>query len=186
MLIAGLILAIVFGWARGGNLRRLADLPIRQVYLLIVPLLMEVGQSQLLLRVEWMTPLISFGMTILQYLILFVFVLLNSHLWQVLLYGAGSALNFLVITANAGAMPITDKVLELGGNSAKFAALVQGRYYTYEIITDSTCFPFLGDVIVIPGLLPQCVSIGDIILMTGLFLLIMKGMGKREDTDDEE
>lgn len=186
MLIAGIILAFFFGWARGGSLRKLAALPIRQFYLLIAPLLLEVVHSQLLLRVDWMTPLLSFGMTILQYLLLFIFVLINSHLWQVLVYGAGSALNFFVITANAGAMPITAKVLTLGGNSAKFAALTQGRYYTYEIINESTCLPFLGDVILIPGILPQCVSIGDIVLMAGLFCLVMKGMGKREQTEEEE
>lgn len=186
MLIAGIILAFLFGWARGGSLRKLADLPVRQVYLLIFPLLMEFVHSQLLLRAEWMTPLLSFGMTILQYLLIFLFVLLNSHLWQVLVYGVGSAMNFFVITANAGAMPITDKVLNLGGSSAKFAALAEGKYYTYEIIKESTRIPFLGDVILIPGILPQCVSIGDIILMIGLFCLVVKGMGKREQTEDEK
>lgn len=186
MLIAGLILAFLFGWARGGSLRKLIDLPIRQVYLLILPLLLEVVQSQLLLRADWMTPLLSFGMTILQYLLIFVFVLLNSHIWQVLVYGAGSGLNFLVITANAGAMPITETVLELGGSSAKFTALAEGRYFTYEIINESTRLPFLGDVILIPGILPQCVSIGDILLMIGVFCLVVKGMGKREETEDEE
>ena len=178
MLIAGLVLAFLFGWARGGSLKKLSDLPIRQVYLLILPLLMEAAQAQLLLRAQWMTPLLSFGMTILQYLLIFIFVLLNSHMWQVLLYGVGSGLNFLAITANAGAMPITDKVLNLGGSSAKFAALVEGRYYTYEIIGEGTRLPFLGDVILIPGLLPQCVSIGDIVLLIGVFCLVVGGMGK--------
>jgi len=183
MLIAGLILAILFGWARGGSLRKLADLPIRQIYLLILPLLMEAVHSQLLLRSQWMSPLLSFGMTILQYLLVFVFVLLNSHMWQVLVYGVGAGMNFFVIAANAGAMPITDKVLKLGGSSAKFAALVEGRYFTYEIIDESTRLPFLGDVILIPGLLPQCISIGDILLVAGLFLLVLRGMGKRENTE---
>lgn len=186
MLIVGLVLAILFGWARGGSLVKLTDLPVRQVYLLAFPLLMEVAQSQLLLRVEWMSPLISFGITIFQYLIVFVFVLLNSHMWQVLVYGAGSALNFLVITANAGAMPITEKVLDLGGSSAKFTALVQGRFFTYEIINESTRLPFLGDVILIPGWLPQCISVGDILLMIGVFLLVVGGMEKRERTEKEE
>jgi len=186
MLIAGIVLAFLFGWARGGSLRKLADLPIRQVYLLILPLLMEVGQSQLLLRADWMTPLVSFVMTILQYLLIFIFVLINSHLWQVLVYGVGSALNFFAITANAGAMPITDKVLKMGGSSAKFAALVEGKYYTYEIIRETTRLPFLGDVMLIPGWFPQCVSIGDIVLGIGLFCLVMMGMGKREEAEDEE
>jgi len=186
MLIAGLILAFLFGWARGGSLRKLIELPIRQVYLLILPLVLEVIQSQLLLRADWMTPLLSFGMTILQYLLIFIFVQLNSHLWQVLLYGVGSGLNFFVITANAGAMPVSEKVLELGGSSEKFTALLEGKYYTYEIIRESTRLPFLGDVIVIPGLLPQCVSLGDIVLMAGVFFLVVKGMGKREQKEEDE
>lgn len=179
MLLAGLALAVLFGWARGGSLRRLARLPVRRIYLLILSLVMEAVQSQLLIRTEWMTPALSFGMTIVQYLFLFLFVLRNSHLWQVLVYGAGCALNFVAIAANAGAMPITEKVLELGGSSAKFTALAEGRYFTYEIIHEGTRLPFLGDVIVIPGLFPQCISIGDIILLIGVFCLVVKGMGRK-------
>lgn len=180
MLIACLVIAILYGWVRGGRIQRLVKLPVRHIYLLILSLAVEAVQSQLLLKTTWMTQGLSFGMTTVQYLLLFLFIFLNRHLWEVLVCGAGALLNFIVIAANGGAMPLTAKVLALGGHSAKFLAVSEGRYYTYQIVNESTRLKWLGDMILIPGPLPQCISAGDIILVAGLFLLVANGMTQKE------
>jgi hypothetical protein len=180
MLIAGLLIAVLYGWVRGGRIERLVKLPVRHIYLLILSLAAEAVQSQLLLKTTWMTQGLSFGMTGLQYLLLFLFIFINRHLWEVLACGAGALLNFIAIAANGGAMPLTAKVLALGGYSSKFIAVSQGRYYTYQIVNESTQLKWLGDVILIPGPLPQCISAGDIVLVAGLFLLVTNGMIKEE------
>lgn len=182
MLFAGLLIGILAGWIRGGSVSRLVRMPIRHIYLSIVPLALEAGQSLLLLRAAWMTQAISFGMTILQYLPLFIFFFLNRHIWEALLCGAGSILNFTAIAANLGAMPLTRRVLDIGGHSEKFLALREGRYLTYRIIDETTQLPWMGDVILVPGPLPQIISVGDIVLVIGVFLLVMNGMAK--DTEN--
>lgn len=91
---------------------------------------------------------------------------------------AGVALNFIVMAANGGKMPVSleaasvlDPIfvdnLREGAVTSKHAAM-----------TDSTLLPFLGDIIPMTPPYPrsQVISIGDVIMNIGIFIYLQHVM----------
>ncbi|MCL5677477.1 MAG: DUF5317 domain-containing protein [Firmicutes bacterium] len=88
----------------------------------------------------------------------------------------GVLLNAVVIGLNAGHMPVS--VAAANGLGFNTQSLVAGADYKRVAMSDSTLFNFLGDVIPVPFPLPRVVSIGDVLIALGAFLLIQEFMSK--------
>jgi len=161
VLILSALLAIIIGWFFGGRLSRFADAGLR---LLGLPAAAEVLQ-RVYLR-SW-TLLLS-------YLILFIFLWFNRRMRNsVLLMGAGSLSNLIVIAANHFRMPVAAEALS-SLPAARAAALLAGEIPMYSAAGISTRLPFLGDVLMVNlPLVGGFASIGDVLLAAGLFGMFM-------------
>ncbi|MCG0239867.1 MAG: DUF5317 domain-containing protein [Firmicutes bacterium] len=87
--------------------------------------------------------------------------------WLILL---GVILNGVAIAANGGRMPVDVEAARSVG--LEVASLEAGADPKHVALTPETRLPFLGDVIPVSPPVGRVISIGDIAILVGLFLLI--------------
>ena len=135
MLIEGIIIGIVTGYLRGGRLRRLANLNLKAYYLLFIAVIIEITLNYVLINHrDIILEAYSLIVVVIQYLLIFVFVGLNLNKPYTWLIGTGVLLNFIVIVANFGAMPVSSQILSLASPSKKMTLLGEGKFYTYKLV----------------------------------------------------
>jgi Family of unknown function (DUF5317) len=124
-------------------------------------------------------------------LILFlVFAWLNRQLPGMPILISGLLLNFVVIVANGGWMPISPQTayLLVGKDILQFMNL-GGRFGEKDILllTQNTHFEFLADRFLLPAWLPYKVafSLGDIMIGLGAFWLLAQPAPKMNSLDKE-
>ncbi|HHU49421.1 MAG: DUF5317 domain-containing protein [Caldicoprobacterales bacterium] len=172
MLFVTLAGALILGLARGGKITNLTKAKLMHSWLIFLSVLFEA--LLLLLSRNNIAPAlpIVFTCITLQYLLLFLFVWLNRHLPYSWLIALGSFLNGLVILINGGTMPLADIRSCIGNAEFTYEYLINGSLPIYHIINENTLLWFLGDVIIIPYPFSAFISVGDILLYAGVFLLI--------------
>lgn len=107
---------------------------------------------------------------ILTYLFIFIGIIMNFPKKSMILLLIGSLLNFAVITANQGTMPV---------QMDEYSKVHFGEMdIRHSLVTDETKLYYLADIIPIPRPypLPQILSIGDIFIMLGVFMFIQELM----------
>ncbi|MHB1417171.1 MAG: DUF5317 domain-containing protein, partial [Chloroflexota bacterium] len=118
------------------------------------------------------------------YLLLGVVIVANRRLPGMLVVGLGVLMNFLVIAANGGYMPIAPEALVAQGQHA-LAAAETGTHVAGSkdavVEREQTRLWFLSDVITTPGIpfWQRSFSVGDVVLAVGLFCLVQGGMRRR-------
>ncbi|WP_349408726.1 DUF5317 domain-containing protein [Pseudalkalibacillus sp. SCS-8] len=181
MVYDGILLAILVGFLRKGSLKGFANLNIK--YGWVFPLLLLTQWMIFLLQNKYeMLGMISNYVFIAIYIVGLTLLWVNRKLgigvWLILI---GVFLNFVVMGANGGRMPVS---LEAAGylDPAYGQALQEGYYGKHTPLTDDTYFGFLGDVIPLPEFYPrqQVISFGDIIMNIGIFLFIQTIMVNRQ------
>lgn len=183
ILAAAVVCAVLLGLARGGSLRRLANLPLRwawlalvafglQIYLIYFPEPVSAGIF---------SPRVSVLM--FSYLLLFAVVWRNRALAGIWLIGLGFLSNFAVMLLNGGYMPITAEALAQVGHTRNILSAESGARVraTKDIVLprDQTIGWWLSDIFVLPPPfpIPSVFSIGDVLIALGAFWLIQHGMG---------
>ncbi len=168
--LAGTISGILLG-GRPGNL---LEFRLKHTWLLFVYLFLDVLFNRFFVDV---LPLQETGgrpvvilLLCIQYSAFFMLVFLNHSRWPMLVLGAGEAMNFLVIIANGGRMPVDTTHLP---ENARLGALLSGAVPHYTALGPETRLPFLGDVIPVRFFSGSMMSPGDFIIMGGLFLLLL-------------
>jgi len=86
----------------------------------------------------------------------------------------GVLLNFMVIMANGGKMPVDIAGFDPEIYKTNLEALASGKELTHGILNESTRLWFLGDIIHFrrPYPLPKSLSIGDFAMMAGVFIYL--------------
>ena len=181
MLLDVLVVSLIIGLLRGGKLTRLANLPLRRIELIILPFLIQYalvyfGGRGLRLLESWGVYLYIFS-----YSLLLVAIWYNKHIREMKILGAGIAINFIVILANGGEMPVSVEALSRVGLLNILPLLRSKAYVIHTVLTDHTRLKFLADVIPLPPPYPRprVIGVGDIIMAIGLFILIQRGMLKK-------
>ena len=159
------VVAAVYGLVRGGSLDTLAATHFRFVWVLIAGLVMQLGFD--IWNPEWLTETGDLAVLIGSNIAVAVFLLLNRQLPGMWLAALGLLLNALVIGANQG-MPVSREAAELAGFSEVPALGIK-----HEVLHPDTVFPWLADVIPLPGL-TKILSIGDVILAAGIGWLVYR------------
>ncbi|HID87671.1 MAG TPA: hypothetical protein EYP55_09900 [Anaerolineae bacterium] len=161
----------------------MADVPFRWGWVAILALALQLflvylpteSQGGLLDPRSWLLTL--------SYLLLFLVVWGNRRLSGMVIVGLGLLMNFVVIMANGGFMPITPEVLRRAGHAdlaprLESGALVSG---TKDIVLtrEETRLWILSDIFVIPSPLPlaSAFSPGDLFIALGIFVLLQEAMG---------
>lgn len=170
--LALLVLGIVAGLARGGRLGNVSAAQFRQPWLVYAGLGLQIGAQAVASGIPalyrgWAGTavlMVSYGCII-------AFVALNLRYPGTTFVGAGLALNIVVILAN-GAMPVSLAAVHHLGLRA-LPGLQTG--VKHHAMTRHTRLRFLGDIIPVPFL--GIVSVGDVTLGTGVFLLVQRLVG---------
>lgn len=180
MFIEPTIISLLVGKIRKGKIRNLEYIEIRGWYLLIMAALIQIGLS-LLKRFDF-----SFGKIIfdnyfiylhgLSYVLMMICMMLNIRKNSMKIFLIGIILNFMVIFANGGQMPVSLNGIR-GIN--EYVELPLGDFdIKHQAVTPNTKLVYLSDIILIPRPypLPKILSIGDVFLMMGLFLFLQEAM----------
>jgi hypothetical protein len=112
-------------------------------------------------------------------LVLLLAVGLNLSLRGMKIFGIGLLLNFLVIAANGGYMPVHLDSLTRAGMAHRAELLRVKRYVSNSmVLTSETRLPFLADIFLVPSWLPfsNVFSIGDVFIGIGVFILVLQAM----------
>jgi hypothetical protein len=165
LILVGVILAVAVALLRGGKFERLSDLGLKLLPLawlvLVLRSLVAVLESRGMPWAPWLQ--------VVAYLILLGVLWLNLAAPGMKLFALGSLLNFLAIVANGGAMPVSPGALAFLGMSVTPTG-------THTLLTPESRLPFLTDIIPLWMPYPQVISVGDIVLVAGMFLFIQQRM----------
>lgn len=162
-----LVAGVVVGLARGGSLDNINRVRFRLPWLVFAGLAIQIGAEAVVARYPGIQrggtgPLIL-GVS---YALVAAFVVLNFRYPGTILIGVGLALNLTAILAN-GAMPVSLWAARVSGSHA--APYLQNAV-KHRPKGPGTHVGFLGDIIPVPPL--GIVSVGDVVLGTGVFLLV--------------
>jgi len=189
VLLAAIILGLAVGMVRGETLRRLGRLPLRGG--IWVPFAFAIQWCIVYVHVPWCDGLWSTRTILLvfSYILLLAFVWLNRRLRGMWLIGLGLILNFAVIVANGGFMPITPEALIATGQENLAPGLQAGAHVrgTKDIVlprTDTRLY-WLSDIFILPPPfpLPSVFSLGDLLLAIGVFWLLQSAMMDTDTAD---
>ncbi|HTY96385.1 MAG TPA: DUF5317 domain-containing protein [Solirubrobacteraceae bacterium] len=165
--LAGLCLASVP--LTGGDLRRLGDLRFRLAWLAPVALYLQVlvitiapgGQRSLHVAIH-----------VASYALLAIVLCANLRLPGMKLIGIGAAANILAIVLNGGVMPAAATAVRIAHLTT------HGGFQNSTPVAHPTLL-WLGDVIPVPGPLPNTLSVGDCLILIGALVLLHKTCGRR-------
>lgn len=163
--MTGVVLAVVVALLRGGKLEGLGELGLKALPLAVLALFMRTAVGFLEPRGFMYGP----ALQIAAYLFLFVAVWHNLGKPGLKLFGLGSLLNFIVIAANGGTMPVSPRAMEIAGVSGTPTGI-------HSLMTSQTRLWFLADVIPVWTPLVTIISVGDILIVMGIFLFIQYRM----------
>ncbi|MCM8900543.1 DUF5317 domain-containing protein [Caldicoprobacter algeriensis] len=169
-MVAAIVIALslFLAFIRGGQLNRLKNVNLRLPHLAIVSFILDFFPSHLNHVPSW----VLFIVFIVKYALLFMFIFFNSKHKHIKIIGMGILMNFLVILLNGGAMPVSRHALEIPSLAKQIEMIQSGVLTNYTLMTDKTPLWILADIIYIPWPKEQFISIGDITIMLGIFLLI--------------
>lgn len=175
MLLEALFLGIIVGKLRGGKFIRLGHLAIKVPYLAYTAFILWLVTSIMITRGHDFFIQYRMYLYICSFGFLFLGLFFNLHhrpAWLILI---GSILNFAAITLNSGSMPVDLSVLQNSGLNNMLTSINSGVLPNYISIEEARSFTvYLGKYIGLPAWYPlrDVLSIGDIFVSIGLFLLI--------------
>jgi len=162
-----IILSFLVGFLRGGRVREFPQF--QRLWALAAGFLLQLIGS--FFFVEWAGLFVS-----ISYMLILVFFMSNREFEDIRILMIGWFLNALVIWANFGKMPVDVELAQKHGLPVE--PLLQGTDFKHAAMTAETNLPFLADVISKPFIIPRVISIGDIFIMLGIFLLVQRLMDK--------
>lgn len=189
LFIVTLMAAVMIGWLRGGSVARVAHLPLRWIVLLPVPFVIRAALLHpQAVGVEWL----SRWTTELQgvaYGLLVLLAVVNRHLPGSSFLIAGTLANAVVIMANGGRMPVSERAIHVAAHAAEkvtaLSVLRTENSLTHQLLGPETRFPWLADIIPLPRPFPfpSVASVGDFVLAFGLMWLVLAAMGSRASVE---
>ena len=179
MLLEAALLTLIIGFLGGGRVKRLKDLDLRAPSLFIFAAMAQITLAILGSRGSPLALEIGGGLHIMSYLLLLVGLWLNRHLWGMRVVAVGVLLNFLVIAANGGSMPVDRDLAVRAGNKTMLHLLDSPTYVNHTPIGPDTRLKPLADVLLLPPPYPRphVFSGGDILVSIGACWLILGGVG---------
>jgi Family of unknown function (DUF5317) len=174
-----LVVALLLGRALSGRARRLAGLPIHGWPLLVLAGLAQVGGA--LAARAGSGGGQALGAVAATALVV-GFLGVNRALQGVPLVALGLLLNAFVIVAN-GAMPVSAEAARRAG--VDVGPIAAGLDAGHVLLDSATELPALADRIPLPlPVVPEVLSVGDVLVAAGLGLLVVSGMTTGARYDD--
>ncbi len=172
-----IVLSIPVGYLMGGKLKHIKNYQTRALGLPIAAFMLEAAAP--FLRKLIAAPISQWHwiIVVVEYLLLFIFCMLNIRSKPVWVVFAACALNFFVIALFNFQMPVAPYAVNYPEMTAVIAKIESGEYFRYTMATTDDPFWWLGDVIVVPlKRIGGFASIGDILLGLGSGALFISWM----------
>ena len=169
------LLSLAVALLRGGRLTRLAQVPFRHAYLVVLSLgLQVIIFSPLAARLgmePWTRQLYVVSMVVLA-----GWFALNFRLPGILLIGLGLLLNLTAIASNGGYMPASPAALERAGMTSRLTNLEEAVHNNSVIAAEDTHLYYLSDIFAIPKEIPlaNVFSIGDVLIALGAMYFLQR------------
>lgn len=159
--------ALVLGLVSGGRLPAWSRLGLRGVRWLLAALALQLAAA----FAPGLPGAARSGLLAGSFLLALLAVVANRRAPGALLLGLGLAANGLVIAVNGG-MPVSLSAARRAGLALDAAALAADPRHT--LLGAGTRLPWLADVVPFPvPLLPEVVSVGDLLVAAGLGLAVL-------------
>lgn len=178
LLLSFLVLSIIIGWIRGGELSRFQNINLKRLWILIISLGLQLfiilfGMNNVTFALDYIKELY-----ILSYVFLVIYLLLNITNRQLVIVFVGVILNGLAFIFNNGKMPVSVEGLKLAGLNNVVDLVEANKLALYAPLTDGTKYGFLSKLIIIQKPFPYnaVLSIGDVVIALGLFIFIQSVM----------
>lgn len=168
MLLDIVVISVIIGFLRKGNLK--GNLDFRYTWIVPAVFIIQIFGTWLL--PQSLKPLA----VVCSYLGLLVFVGFNIRKQYIQIIALGIILNIIPIVANGGMMPVSLEAATKVGYDV--TPLLEGTVFKQQALTEATVLGFLGDVIPLKYPIPRVISLGDIAIFIGVFLLLQDFMGR--------
>ena len=190
MLLDAVLLTLIVSLVAGGRPGRLTEIELRGVWVFVLAAGARVALEVLGAKGSPLAPRLGPWLFVGVYLLLLIGCWLNRRLRPVEVIAVGVLLNFLVVAANGGSMPV-DRELARHSAPEKLVQLLDSPAYTvHKPVTERTRLVFLADVLPLPivplpwphqhPLRPAPYSpgsVGDIFVTAGACALLVTGLG---------
>jgi hypothetical protein len=123
----------------------------------------------------WLVPPLRLPLLVASFVLGSAALLFNRRLPGVWVMWAGAFLNFIVMAANDGRMPISIERLRATGGAKLAQGIVEGKFFGHVALTQDCRLPMLSDVIGLGHGL-SVPSIGDLVIGIGLMLVVSGAM----------
>lgn len=173
MIFETLLSAILFGKLRGGRISNLSDLTINMWGFIPASFFLSYGTIYLITRGSVFLLDYFVYIQLTSNILLLITLFFNRKFWPFKLVSAGIVLNTLAMTSNGGRMPVSDWALRRAGLYQELEMLSENLIVTHTLIMEETSFKFFSDII---PLVYKVISIGDVLMAAGIFLIILKYM----------
>ncbi|TJX67816.1 hypothetical protein E8P77_03800 [Soehngenia saccharolytica] len=173
------LLSMAIAKLRGGKLKNLSNVEFKGYFLFISAFLLQgllafLNSSDYSV-IKYFISNYSYFMILLSYTMMIVASLINFRKVYMRLFLIGIILNFIVIMANGGKMPVY-----FSPRLNIEETVIEEREYDiiHTGVDENTKLVFLADIITIPKPypLPKILSIGDVFIMAGVFMFFQKEM----------
>jgi len=187
MLIDFLVISLLIGLLRKGKLLNFAHIPLEKIELIILSFLLRYLPLVTMKFANDFTIKYNIVFASLSYLLLIYSLYCNWHIKPFRLIALGVILNFVVILANGGKMPVSLSAVDIAGLHDFKPLLFDEEYLYHAAINSATNLTFLSDIIPLPPPYPRprVFSIGDLAMGIGMFMFIQQAMLKKWSTDDK-
>lgn len=181
MLVESMGSSLLVGKLRGGSFSNMKDASLEKWYFIVSAFAVEFAAVYIASRGN---TFISENMLLIHgisYLLLFIGLYFNRRIFAFKVIFLGILLNFIVIMANGGQMPVSGETMVSIGLVDNMNAIKDGRIVTHTLINNETAFSFLGDIFALgkPYPRPKIFSAGDVFMAAGVFLYIQEIMIKK-------
>jgi hypothetical protein len=146
----------------GASLGRLADLRLRALWLAPLALALQVVIVNI---VPQGNHTVHVAVHVTTYVLLIAFLWINRAIAGTRTIALGTLSNTVAILSNSGVMPAARTAQRLAG-------LVEGAGFHNSAAVAHPHLLWLGDIIPVPGPLPNVLSVGDVIIFTGMLILL--------------
>ena len=192
MVFDGIIISVIVGLFRRGNLNGLATLKLKCGWIFPILLLIQIAVTSLQGDIEFIGQIGGY-LYIAVYIIGFVFLYINRNLPGLILILIGVFLNFLVMSVNGGRMPVSAEAaaaIDPMYVEVFKAAITETEYAKHILLTESSRLKFLADIIPLtkPYPITQIISIGDVVMNIGIFNFVqhlMLANKRNKETESE-
>mgnify|MGYP000846723951 CR=1 FL=1 len=181
MIIEALGLSLIVGKLRKGKIKNLGFFRIKGSGFIFFSFIINIASILIAKQENFLSIFINENFIYIRglaYILLLIGIGLNIEELGMKIIFAGTILNFICIIFNKGKMPVA--INEMNGSYflEQIRILKENKLLTHTFANSSTNLYYLSDIIPIskPYFFPKMISIGDILISLGIFILIQKWM----------